>query len=153
MADPYKILGVTPKSSAEEIKRAYRRLAKKLHPDLNPGDKRIEAQFKELTAAYDLLGDPDRRARYDRGELDESGQPRAPRSWQPGGPPNSGRRQQGRGFGLEDDEDSFAEDLFKDISVSGGASAAASRCAVPTFPTKPRLISSTRHSAPRSACI
>ena len=79
MLDPYKVLGVNRSASDEEIKRAYRKLAKKLHPDLNPGDKKDEAQFKDTTAAYDLLSDADKRRRYDRGEIDESGQPRGPR--------------------------------------------------------------------------
>ncbi len=114
MPDPYKILGLTPKANAEEIKRAYRRLAKKLHPDLNPGDKKIEARFKDITAAYDLLGDAEKRTRYDRGEIDESGQSRGPRTGPGGFGAGSGRRQE-RGFGLEDEESSAAEDLFKDI--------------------------------------
>ena len=79
MADPYKVLGVARGASDEDIKRAYRKLAKKLHPDLNPGDKKIETQFKETTAAYDLLSDTDKRRKYDRGEIDEHGQPRGAR--------------------------------------------------------------------------
>ena len=72
-ADPYTVLGVKKDASESEIRKAYRRLAKKLHPDLNPGNKEAEEQFKEVTAAYDLLGDPEKRARFDRGEIDASG--------------------------------------------------------------------------------
>jgi DnaJ-class molecular chaperone len=60
-------------ASQDDIQKAYRRLAKKFHPDLNPGNKQAEEQFKEVSAAYDLLGDTDKRARYDRGEIDASG--------------------------------------------------------------------------------
>lgn len=115
MTDPYKVLGVNRNASDEEIKRAYRKLAKKLHPDLNPGDKKVEAQFKETTAAYDFLTDPEKRRKYDRGEIDESGQPRATRySNRPGGGAQYQRGARGSGFGLEDDAD-FTEDLFSDF--------------------------------------
>lgn len=73
MADPYEVLGVQRSADAETIKRAYRKLAKQFHPDLNPGETKHETRFKEITAAYDLLSDPDKRARYDRGEIDASG--------------------------------------------------------------------------------
>jgi DnaJ-class molecular chaperone len=72
-ADPYSVLGVKKDAPPEEIQKAYRRLAKKLHPDLNPGNKQAEEQFKAVSAAYDLLSDADKRARYDRGEIDASG--------------------------------------------------------------------------------
>jgi DnaJ-class molecular chaperone len=72
-ADPYTVLGVKRNDSQDDIQKAYRRLAKKLHPDLNPGNKQAEDQFKEVSAAYDVLGDADKRARYDRGEIDASG--------------------------------------------------------------------------------
>ncbi len=78
MRDPYDVLGVTRKASAEEIKQAYRKLAKKLHPDLNPGNKKAEQSFKEVSAAYDLLSDSQKKARFDRGEIDASGAERAP---------------------------------------------------------------------------
>jgi len=69
----YEVLGVDAKASGKEIKSAYRKLAKKLHPDLNPGDKTLEERFKEISAAYSILGDTDKRGQYDRGEIDESG--------------------------------------------------------------------------------
>ena len=81
MKDPYAILGVDRKASADEIKSAYRKLAKKLHPDLNPGDAAVEQRFKEASQAYAILSDPDLRARYDRGEVDASGQEKAARGF------------------------------------------------------------------------
>ena len=72
-ADPYTTLGVKKDATQDDIQKAYRRLAKKLHPDLNPGNKGAEEKFKEVAAAYDLLSDPDKRARFDRGEVDASG--------------------------------------------------------------------------------
>ncbi|MBV9705631.1 MAG: DnaJ domain-containing protein [Methylobacteriaceae bacterium] len=71
--DPYQTLGVGKEASQEEIQKAYRRLAKKLHPDLNPGNKSAEEEFKTVAGAYDLLSDPEKRARFDRGEIDASG--------------------------------------------------------------------------------
>lgn len=115
MVDPYKVLGVNRGASDEEIKRAYRKLAKKLHPDLNPGDKKVESQFKETTAAYDFLSDADKRRRYDRGEIDESGQPRGPRfSSRPSGAGQQRRGSRGFGFGVEE-EAGFSDDLFSDF--------------------------------------
>jgi DnaJ-class molecular chaperone len=75
-ADPYTTLGVKKDASPDAIQKAYRKLAKKLHPDLNPGNKQAEEQFKDISAAYELLGDADKRARFDRGEIDASGQER-----------------------------------------------------------------------------
>src|SRR3954447_6373961 len=71
--DPYEVLGVQRSASNEDIQKAYRRLAKKLHPDLNPGNRESEEQFKKVASAYDLLSDPEKRARFDRGEIDASG--------------------------------------------------------------------------------
>ncbi|MEK4034847.1 DnaJ C-terminal domain-containing protein [Methylocystis sp. IM3] len=73
MKDPYETLGVPKTASPEDIKKAYLRLAKKLHPDLNPGDKTAEEKFKEVSSANDFLSDPDRRRRYDAGEIDATG--------------------------------------------------------------------------------
>ena len=71
-ADPYTTLGVQKNATQDDIQKAYRRLAKKLHPDLNPGNKTAEDKFKEVSAAYNLLCDPEKRARFDRGEIDAS---------------------------------------------------------------------------------
>jgi DnaJ-class molecular chaperone len=74
--DLYSVLNVARGASAEDIAKAYRKLAKKLHPDLNPGDKAAEDKFKQVTAAYDILGDTEKRRRYNLGEIDASGQER-----------------------------------------------------------------------------
>ncbi len=72
MANPYEVLGVTPTASNDEIRKAYRKLAKLLHPDLNPGDAASEEKFKKVTGAYDLIGDAEKRRRFDAGEIDEA---------------------------------------------------------------------------------
>ena len=74
-ADPYQTLGVARSASAAEIKKAYRGLAKKLHPDRHPDDPTAADRFGTVTAAYDLLSDTDKRARFDRGEIDADGNP------------------------------------------------------------------------------
>jgi len=78
MKDPYETLGVSKTASADDIRKAFRKLAKQFHPDLNPGDKKAEERFKEIGAANDLLSDPDKRKRYDAGEIDASGAETAP---------------------------------------------------------------------------
>lgn len=79
MKDAYKILGVSQGASADEIKRAYRRLARERHPDLDRDNPWAEDEFKELTAAYEVLSDPDKRGQYDRGEIDATGETTRPR--------------------------------------------------------------------------
>jgi DnaJ-class molecular chaperone len=71
--DPYKELGVSRGASADEIKKAFRKLAKELHPDKNPGDKAAEERFKQITAAFDLLGDAEKRTKFDQGQIDADG--------------------------------------------------------------------------------
>ena len=72
-SDPYKELGVSRGASADEIKKAFRKLAKELHPDKNPGNREADERFKRVTAAFDLLGDAEKRAKFDRGEIDADG--------------------------------------------------------------------------------
>ncbi len=76
MRDPYEILGVSKGATEAEIKSAYRRMAKKLHPDANKHDPRAASRFAELNAAYEIAGDEDKRKAFDRGEIDAEGKPR-----------------------------------------------------------------------------
>jgi DnaJ-class molecular chaperone len=79
--DPYDVLGVARSASAADIQKAYRRLAKKLHPDLNPGNAGAEEHFKEVASANALLSDPEKRKRFDAGEIDASGAERPPQQF------------------------------------------------------------------------
>jgi DnaJ-class molecular chaperone len=76
MRDPYQVLGVAKSASEAEIKKAFRNLAKKHHPDTHAGDEAAKKRFQEISAAYDILGDKDKRAKFDAGEIDASGNPR-----------------------------------------------------------------------------
>jgi DnaJ-class molecular chaperone len=104
------VLGVKPDATADEIRKVYRKLAKQFHPDLNPGKPEAEARFKTISAAYDLLSDPEKRARYDRGEIDETGAERPPRGYYRGHAEGAqGWRYQPEGeMDLSDLEDLFA---------------------------------------------
>lgn len=79
--DPYSILGVAKTASQKDIQSAYRKLAKTLHPDLNPGDTAAEEKFKAVSAAYAIVGDEDRRKRFDAGEIDAEGAERPQRDF------------------------------------------------------------------------
>jgi DnaJ-class molecular chaperone len=80
--DPYKVLGVPRSASQDDLRKAYRKLAKQFHPDVNPGDDAAEENFKAITAAYDLLSDEKKRAQFDAGAIDASGQPRMDRQFE-----------------------------------------------------------------------
>lgn len=107
--DPYTVLGVAKDASAADIKKAYRRIAKECHPDLKPGDAEAEAKFKAAAAAYDLLKDPETRARYDNGEIDASGQERPQQQYYRDYAEAAGNPYRGRQADPDDMSDIFAE--------------------------------------------
>jgi DnaJ-class molecular chaperone len=103
MRDPYEVLGVSKGASEADIKSAYRRLAKKLHPDANKHDPKAASRFAELNAAYEIVGDGDKRKAFDRGEIDAEGKPRFQGfegfGAQPGGGPGGGAHFESFSFG------------------------------------------------------
>jgi DnaJ-class molecular chaperone len=138
MRDPYDVLGVSKSASAADIKSAFRKQAKKLHPDANKHDPKAASRFAELNAAYEILGEADKRKAFDRGEIDAEGKPRFQGfegfgagpgggfggegvfetfSFGPGGAQRSGNRARGGGFG-------GFEDILKDVfsGARGGRS-------------------------------
>jgi DnaJ-class molecular chaperone len=139
MRDPYEILGVQRNASPAAIKSAFRRLAKKLHPDANKQDKKAATKFAELNAAYEIVGDDDKRKAFDRGEIDAEGKPRFQGfggrggpggfgqeggfetfTWGPDGFQRGGRRGAGGGF-----RGGGIDDILKEMF--GGAAAGGSR--------------------------
>lgn len=111
MRSPYDILGLKPGADAEDIRKAFRKLAKKLHPDVNPGDKQAESRFKDLNAAYEFLSDPVRRGRFDRGEIDADGRETFTRAYADAHGPGHGAGDFRFAFGGEPPEEIF-EHLF-----------------------------------------
>ena len=98
MRDPYQVLGVAKDASAKEIKSAYRKLAKKFHPDQNPDDPKAKERFAEANQAYEIVGDDKKRGAFDRGEIDAEGKPRFQGfEGATGGDPFAGFRQSGQG--------------------------------------------------------
>jgi DnaJ-class molecular chaperone len=131
MADPYATLGVARGASEADIKKAYRKLAKELHPDRNRDNPKAAEKFGQVTGAYDLLTDKDKRARFDRGEIDGDGNPAAPFGFGGGGRPQPGAggfRSQGfdMGGGEAPDMGDIFEGLFGGRTRGGTAGGFAS---------------------------
>jgi len=126
MADPYKVLGVAKTASEAEIKKAFRALAKKHHPDTKGGDAAAQKKFQEISAAYDIVGDKEKRAKFDRGEIDEQGNPKGfdPRAQGfnqgfEGSPFGGAQSFRWSTSGGETAEGFSAEDIFADLFGGG----------------------------------
>ena len=120
MANPYETLGVAPNASQDDIRKAYRKAAKETHPDLNPGKPEAEKRFKEINAAYDVVGDADKRKRYDAGEIDETGAERQRerhfyREYAEADPNMRYRRRPESGTGQGNGARDFDYDIFADL--------------------------------------
>uniref|UniRef100_UPI0035C96AE0 DnaJ C-terminal domain-containing protein n=1 Tax=uncultured Sphingomonas sp. TaxID=158754 RepID=UPI0035C96AE0 len=118
MADPYTALGVARTATEAEIKKAYRKLAKELHPDRNKDNPKASERFNTVTQAYDLLTDKDKRARFDRGEIDGEGNPAAPFGFGAGATPGGFRPNPGGGGFQADGPD--LSDIFENMFSGGG---------------------------------
>lgn len=110
-SDPYQELGVSRGASADEIRKAFRKLAKQHHPDANPGDKASEERFKRVSAAFDIVGDPDKRKKFDAGEIDADGR-ETMRGFGGGGGP------WGQGGGFNGRQGGFRTESFEDVDLS-----------------------------------
>lgn len=115
MADPYAALSVARGASEDEIKKAYRKLAKELHPDRNKDNPKATERFSQVTQAYDLLMDKDKRARFDRGEIDGDGNPTAPFGFGGGRGPQGGTYRPGTGGFEFGGESADLGDIFEGL--------------------------------------
>jgi len=120
MADPYVTLGVQRSASEADIKKAYRKLAKELHPDRNKDNPKAAEKFSQVTSAYDLLTDKDKRARFDRGEIDGDGNPTAPFGYGGGASAGGGYRPNGAQFDFGGEAADLG-DIFEGLFGGGRA--------------------------------
>jgi DnaJ-class molecular chaperone len=114
MRDPYDVLGVGRSASEAEVKRAYRKLAKQYHPDKHAGDKRAQAKFSEINSAYEIIGDKEKRQKFDRGEIDAEGKPKFQGF--------EGFRGGQGSAGFENIDPSAFEEIFSSFGRGGGQS-------------------------------
>jgi len=152
MKDPYRVLGVEKTATQDEIKNAYRNLAKKCHPDLNPGNKIAEAKFKDASSAYEHIGTPEARGKFDRGETPEQQQAQAQkyseeqsRASQAGGRSFYYDTQQDGGrysysFGKDVGGDEFFENLFRSAGQTKSQKSKGRTGGIPSdFPGEDRI--------------
>lgn len=119
--DPYETLGLTRSATADDIRKAYRKLVRASHPDLHPDDAGAEARFKEIAAAHDLLKDPATRARFDAGEIDAAGAERPQRQYYRDFAEAAGNPyQQQRGFGTQGDPADIFAEILRQRTRQGG---------------------------------
>lgn len=138
MADPYSILGVSKGADEKAIKSAYRKLAKELHPDKNKDNPRASERFSDVTRAYDLLSDKQKRAQYDSGQIDENGQPRSPFGGGfGGGNPFSGGSRTEPGGGFEFGGGIDLGDIFDGLFGGGPRAQASPRSRMGAQPGPP----------------
>lgn len=129
--DPYQALGVSKSASQDEIKKAYRKLARKYHPDVNPGNPEAEKKFKDVSAAYEWIGTEEKRAKFDRGEIGPDAEAAQAGGFRGGGPFYHRTQQQGAGGGGRYSQrfgggfGDFDEDIFE--SIFGGSFGGAGR--------------------------
>ncbi len=138
MRDPYEVLGVGRSASEAEVKRAYRKLAKQYHPDKHSGDKRAQSKFAEINSAYEIVGDKEKRGKFDRGEIDAEGKP----SFQgfEGFHPGAG------GGGFENVDPSAFEDISRGAEAKRRRRARRRHAHLPLLDRRPRW---RRHQAVR----
>jgi DnaJ-class molecular chaperone len=129
MADPYSTLGVARGADDAAIKKAYRKLAKELHPDRNADNPQAAERFAQVTQAYDLLSDKGKRAQYDRGEIDEQGNPKMPFGYGQGGGGGGFRATRGAPGGADFGDAATADfgDIFENLFGGGGGGPGARR--------------------------
>src|SRR3546814_817034 len=155
MADLYSTLGLKRGASEADIKKAYRKLAKELHPDRNKDNAESSSRFSEVTHAYDLLSDADKRAQYDRGEIDEQGNPRAPFGYSPGAGRGGFGGQRGEGVHFEFGEGGDFGDIFSDLFNGGqrrrGRDRKSPRLNSTSSVRSTRLMPSPRRGFPRAS--
>lgn len=120
--DPYEVLGVAKTASADDIKKAYRKLVKQLHPDLHPGDKKAADRFKDVSSAYEIVGDPEKRKKFDKGEIDASGAERPDQRFYREYANRGGAKQYQSNRGFADFGD--FSDIFSDLFGAAGAAGA-----------------------------
>jgi DnaJ-class molecular chaperone len=133
--DPYQELGVSRTASADEIRKAFRKLAKENHPDTNPGDKPAEERFKRVSAAFDIVGDPEKRKKFDAGEIDGDGRQayggfsggQGPWGARPGGPGSEGAGRGGGTYRGESFEGVDLGDILGEMFGGGGGGRGAGR--------------------------